>query len=119
MTREEILNMPAGIEMDMLIATQVFNRKAHPSKNKILGQVGRYVSPRHYSIAIMAAWEVVEKMTEYELHIMSGCNFKRYPNMPYSAKFENKNWSFVALANTAPLAICRAALLTKVAGVEV
>ena len=64
MNQEEILNMSAGIEMDMLIATKVFNRKPHPSKNKILGQVGRYVSPRHYSIAIMSAWEVAETLSD-------------------------------------------------------
>jgi len=102
--QEEILNMQAGIDMDALVAVKIMGINVkhdwhwkHTTKN--------------YSDDISAAWEVVEKMTEYEVHIMSGLKFKHYPGMPYGAKFENEKFSFVALGVTAPLAICRAALL--------
>jgi len=126
MKRDEILNMPAGREMDTIILRDILKYKpVYVQDGSLFGVVGELdcwydedgvfvslgTSP---SNDISTAWKVVEKMKEYELHIMSGCNFKQYPNMLYGAKFENKNWSFVALGNTAPLAICRAALLAMV-----
>jgi hypothetical protein len=120
MNQEEILNMPAGIEMDMLIATKVFNRKPHPSKNKILGQVGRYVSPRHYSIAIMSAWEVAETLSDkFDFAIVNNQNFGKYPDLHYGFRLQaigedSHIKTIFALGETAPLAICRAALLAVV-----
>lgn len=105
MNQEEILNMPAGQDMDLLVAEKVLQLSTDDWNKRF------FANATKYSSNISNAWEVIEKMTDYEVHIMSGLNFKRYPNMPYGAKFENKKFSFVALGATAPLAICRAALL--------
>jgi len=98
MTRDEILNMPAGEMMDKLICVNLF-----PHKNP------EYWDLLKYSTDIAAAWEVVEKMSySFHVEIMSdingmawGCDFKDDPLH-----------TTLCVAETAPLAICRAALLT-------
>ncbi len=121
-TREEILNMPAGIEIDMLIATEVFKRTAHPKNpKKFLGRLGRYVSPRHYSHAISAAWEILEFISsKYECSTAIG---REYPFQrgTYCARFvggklfyDTPELKMYALAETAPLAVCRCALLAVI-----
>jgi hypothetical protein len=91
MTKDEILNMPAGTKMDDLIAELVMHDP--------MGQVWS----RHYSTDISAAWEVVEKMQGdfWKLEFIGGS---------YRARFINSKLHQWEL--TAPLAICRAALLT-------
>jgi hypothetical protein len=98
MTRDEILNMPAGREMDVTIGYHVMDLGAPPG-----------VYPE-YSTDIAAAWEVVEKAnvsciqqaigdTPDELLWFACCG-------DASTACDTE-----AFAETAPLAICRAALL--------
>ncbi len=119
LTREEILKMPAGIEIDMLIATEVFKRTAHPKNpKKFLGQLGRYVSPLPYSHSIRAAWTILEFISsKYECSTAIG---REYPfhRGTYCARFvggklvyDTPELKMYALAETAPLAVCRLSLL--------
>jgi hypothetical protein len=109
MTRDEILNMPAGREMDVTIGYHVMDLVAPPG-----------VYPE-YSTDIAAAWEVVEKISEQK-------NAQVYICTNFSSEFGDtfyveiyKNWDgeqeqilTSATAETAPLAICRGALLAVI-----
>jgi O-glycosyl hydrolase len=108
-TRDEILNMPAGREMDELVATRVMGWDVHPHATHYIRNDGKNVyfvicGEFEPSSDIAAAWQVVEKMTDgetpndCEIHTtVRGwrCDFYRGS----------------ATAETAPLAICRAALI--------
>ena len=114
--RVDIDNMPAGREMDVLVAERVMGWEyEHPVWRLPSG--GFVVYKPVFSISISAAWEVVEKMrisviqsedgwyaavTEDVIHTFS-CN--NPPNI--SKEVHGKYW---AVAEIAPLAICRAAL---------
>jgi hypothetical protein len=129
-TREEILNMPAGREMDALVAEKVMEQTdfSHPgffwgegtTEDGKDGWDG-FQCPRcnadsedggkcckHYSTSIAAAWEVVEKINkEHDVQIAIGKDEKEN-------RVEVLLWgsdSGCVYAPTAPLAICRAALL--------
>lgn len=131
MTRDEILNMPAGREIDALIEENIFksvscnnwaiqryypeewiriNSSCEHERCHPLGFVPRY------STDISAAWEVVEKFVEQDCK----CHIYRYGN--WNKKDGKRCWQVFlgdnkynlfpyAEADTAPLAICRAALL--------
>jgi hypothetical protein len=105
MTRDEILNMPAGKEIDALIAEKVigvpFRKPTHGPcctcgtcgwdyDNCICG----------YSEEIEKAWEVVEKL-----------RLTIEPTAMNKWAVHQGLGSQLAYAETAPLAICRAALL--------
>jgi hypothetical protein len=122
MTRDEIMNMPDGREMDALIAREIFGMTidrtfkgewvVNPSY--YVGSLGesraRGWAPKPYSTDIAAAWAVVEYFA------------KKYGSVEID-QVEKENltgqeWCVClrmdvdfALADTAPLAICRAALL--------
>lgn len=109
MTRDEILNMPAGREMDAEIIEKVFGRILIKPRSEALkyphtdwGSTTVNEIP-HFSTDIADAWEVVDKVPN--------------PSQFFDCeKFEGK-WTasfggqYVVAADTAPLAICRAALL--------
>jgi hypothetical protein len=112
MTRDEILNMPAGQEMNVLIAPlagfSVFKsaraRREWISQNWNHGFCVYDDELPDFSDDISAAWMVVERMTDgetpndCELHTtVRGWRCDLYRGS--------------ANAETAPLAICRAALL--------
>ncbi len=148
MTPEEIDQLPAGREMDALIAEKIFNLK--PATFVEIGSISGMViyfkceegngntrgyypgnyrdNPRvpldHYSTNIKAAWEVVEQMVarmgyqnpDFE---WSGPLFKpehRYLNQSrlgetcWYVLLEMNGFREWIMADTAPLAICRAAL---------
>jgi len=90
MTKEEILNMPAGREMDALVAEKVMRLCVHDwtfiPNNDDDGGVGRTCQKCHkefwglnppaygesygsYSTDISAAWEVVETLRERQIPI--------------------------------------------------
>jgi hypothetical protein len=107
MTRNEILNMPAGREMDELIRLEILDLEVFTTpEGKLLGE-GTFQEIPHYSTDIAAAWEVVEKMriNDWEFYL-------EWENQPW-ALFENDKCMLdkCAEAITVPLAICRAALL--------
>lgn len=89
--------MNAGRELDALIAEKVMGDPL---------QLKMALGPRHYSTDIAAAWEVVEKLrtAKYELLI---CTFsgKWSVDVLHTGKSID-----VANADTAPHAICLAAL---------
>ena len=82
MTRDEILNMPAGREMDSLVAEKVMGRPKLELQDARCPYCGeemhytierawcmdckewRYSPYKEYSSDISAAWEVVEKLFE-------------------------------------------------------
>ncbi len=114
MTRDEILNMQAGHELNKLIAEFVFGMKLEKNhgfaggyywvgNGVLFGDVPAHGMP-DYSTDIEAAWTVVEKMTDGET-----------PN-DFELRTSIRGWRCdfykgYASAETAPLAICKAALL--------
>lgn len=115
MTREEILKMEAGPEMDRLVAEKVmrfvFEDLPLTDEDKPEPRTFWIGPPMPYSTNIKAAWMVVEKMHD------SGWFFSitRYSNCtdPWNAEFGSVLPR--VHAPTAPLAICRAALLAVLA----
>lgn len=127
MTRDEILNMPAGREMDVLIAEDIMGLKlwyGDPTGFNITENItywqteyvdndGEYcVTCPRYSTNISAAWEVMERLKI--ITKVAGTNTIRiYPTLGIGVNImglnEPEEW---IVADTASLAICRAALLT-------
>ena len=136
MTREEILAMDPGYEMDVLIATKIMGIKfpaVEEMKTEAYEQWKIQAHCRHflmgfeawiengefkyryktklYSTMISAAWEVVEK---FPLVDLSRIEFIE-GEVTYEAKFWNDfaegTEPYELSAKTAPLAICRCALL--------
>jgi len=114
MTREEILRMEAGSELDQLIAERVMEwkegQKTLLSRRCGVGILGEKALPR-YSTDIAAAWEAVEALREKEFVIDILGSLE-----DFIVKIWNENESeglsiAKASAEQAPLAICRAALL--------
>lgn len=103
MNREEILKMPAGREMDVTIGYHVMD---------VVGPPELYPE---YSTDIEAAWKVVEWLDKRGLiQICNGDGDSwdaRFLAYGILQPFQPPKSSF-ASAETMPLAICRAALLT-------
>jgi hypothetical protein len=98
LTREEVLAMEPGRELDMVVG-----RKLSGWWQPIDGLSHL---PR-YSTKIDAAWEVVDKLKIAVIPQSIGA-----PNdMKYLAKIEDHPHEYQSFARTAPLAICRCALL--------
>lgn len=96
LTREQILSMPAGRELDALVAKEVF---------KVDNPDHRW-SP---STDIAAAWEVVDKMHEYERWTLALEFYKDAGE--WGAYFDDLGISPGGAGNTAQEAICKASLL--------
>ncbi len=99
MTHDEILNMPAGQDMDMLIAENVLMLDNN-GWNELF-----FHNRTKFSTDISAAWEVVEKIESI------GKSWEMWANTKeplIHVRIGNKR---TCRAVTAPLAICRAALL--------
>jgi Phage ABA sandwich domain len=99
MKPEDIENMPAGRSLDFLIAERVMHEDVMKSQ----------FAPMRYSTDIADAWQVVEKLREqgFPLHIQCLQN----PQNPYGvAGYHDLRTDAWIWADTAPLAICRAAL---------
>ena len=122
MTREEILKMEAGREMDCAIAEEIFGWKIltkippliwiNNPADKANGGYGNRVP--HYSTDIAAAWEVVKKLVSIEEEgftkwqvVIDSDGINRWIADFKDDPLHTTNCS----APTAPLAICRAALL--------
>lgn len=107
LTREQIEQMPAGREMDTLVYHEVFGRP-----RPCAGYSVDHRSILPYSTYIAAAWQVVEHLDKTarlcDITRINGgatylhhCEVWNTSGAPYDR----------ATADTAPLAICRAALL--------
>jgi hypothetical protein len=120
MTREEIENMPAGREMDALIAEKVFTGDYPRSIDSANGLQRTFP---FFSKDVSAAWKVVEKVQQIDPHWSPGINWDDDDgdgNPMWIASFTyygedekdfkvNEVWD-----KSAPLAICRAALLAVI-----
>jgi len=110
MTKDEILNMPAGREMDALIASIFFKDSYIHSVDSTNGLQRTFP---FFSKDISAAWEVVEKLKK------DGWSFTLTQHADPLGDYVIEFWrrdNFMEdydtiRENTAPLAICRAALL--------
>ena len=96
MTREEILNMPAGREMDSLIA-------------KFVMKVDSPHDVYKFSTDIADAWEVVKKLELFSKYCFYGSDADELWTV-HSWKYGKPHFTGIE-SRTAPLAICRAALL--------
>jgi hypothetical protein len=145
-TREQIEQMPAGPQMDLLIATEIFKaRKPAPEQTEIIkaacyqfthygdvrfietllieplpqpnrdtGLDWAFLQPYQYSTRIDAAWQLVEKVRarygsvrieEGDGDVIWTCRI--------ATEVAPSHWRELAetFGETAPLAICRAALV--------
>lgn len=97
--------MPAGREMDALVAEKVMGIKRGDRPGEWLNELGNWLCDTEdippYSTSISAAWEVVDKMD---------CYFKMTrSDLGLYWEFYGPKLGF-SYAPTVPLAICRAAL---------
>lgn len=135
LTREQILNMPAGREMDTLVAKKVFGWDVH---SEILGGLEVYYTVHHeplkdcpeelravtgqiiikrvpdFSTDIAAAWEVVEKLGNmgYTINIQWKGKGRVYENTA-EVSITSNIYTVGHGIGTAPIAICKAALMVN------
>lgn len=117
MDRNEILNMPAGAEMDMLIAEKIFGWERRRMSGP-LGHWWAYMDDKNHegrsadvwrpSEDIAAAWEVV---THFINTTRERPKIDRMAENEWRVQLNDFDESAVAYSSSAPLAICRAALL--------
>lgn len=131
MTRDEVLSMPAGSEMDALIAEKVMGMElARPLgehfvshdmaidagdmmlEGQSMGVEWEYMQPPPFSSDISAAWKVVEKMRElYDVVIDLDSDLVSCKLLNYVESGDYRTLVVEQIYKSAPLAICRAALL--------
>jgi hypothetical protein len=116
MTREEILKMEAGPEMDALVATRVMGWRLHPHKTGWVipetpeaWNAYRKRGDWNPSTDIKDTWVVTEKLMAEELTPCIWAEKVDCIGWMWRCLL-NHNYADV-LAKTVPLAICRAALL--------
>lgn len=105
MTRDEILALKPGRELDALVAGKVMGYTTHGQfreKNGVRVMIDRY------SADIAAAWEVLEEMQKNEWDFTLKNHKRLVHKRQYEAIFGTP---YSAFAPTAPEAICKAALL--------
>lgn len=111
MTPEEIDQLPAGREMDLLVETLVLRRQkvghAVTCRNCAEADEAYGLMPR--STNISAAWEVLEKLCA---EIDNTIRLQAFPDIGWYIDLwvEREGGMIEACGDTAPLAICRAAL---------
>jgi hypothetical protein len=103
-TRDEILNMPAGQGMDLLMADDVLKLSVSEWNERFFHNRSKF------STDMAAAWQVVEKVSGEWLW------FGLFKTASlWKANFTG-NENDYAFGETAPLAICRAAYLAELSG---
>lgn len=117
LTREAVEKMAPGREMDCLVAERVMGWRVQYSPYRFPD--GEYEDAGDFqpSTDIAAAWEVVEKMRGTVCAPGAPYAGGEYHNNEddgpmWDAEFPCADYSVNARALTAPLAICRAALLS-------
>lgn len=110
--------MEAGREMDALVSEKVMEREVSSywvsgvdiKYESLKNHLGRRLA--HYSTDIAAAWEVVEK-----LHLIIGESVGSDGSHWYCTdKWDDQEATVEVCADSAPLAICRAALMAQKEG---
>lgn len=124
MKRNYIKNLPAGKEIDALIAEKVMGFTI--SETDLGGNPGKFItfnngatqicySVLNYSLNISSAWDVVEKMQDKFSFVLSYDDPPSDDEHKWSCEFFYKGdpayIDHEVYAPTAPLAICRVALL--------
>jgi hypothetical protein len=121
MTKDEIMNMSAGQEMDTLVAEKVM--KFHldyefadmlgaPTVKELGDKYDEWGLLPLYSTEIDAAWEVVEKLKDrWGIVNIEYSHSAPIARERWTAYFDIDFDGFMGFGDTAPLAICRAALL--------
>ncbi|GAB7057397.1 hypothetical protein JCM16163A_41460 [Paenibacillus sp. YK5] len=121
LSREEILAMPSGRELDVLVAEKVMRGTAHTYvfNNKTINGMmvpienGTRISRiPHYSTDISAAWEVVEKMKRNDWVFVINSISEEWTALFYLDRIHEHE----VTCNSAPEAICKAALLAIMNG---
>lgn len=114
----KVKNMPAGPEMDRLVAEKVMGWTHGQTGADYCGWQGAKSYPgerynrkndAHYGIwnpskEIAHAWEVLERMDTMTL--------RKLPGGSYACAYLRDDILYHGLGDTAPLAICRAALIS-------
>jgi hypothetical protein len=119
MTREEILNMKLGEELDVLVATEVmgWGNAIKLSSGKWIANTPRYMNDKgwrfgdyrdygvipEYSTNITLAWEVIEELKDIFFKI-------RRDDDKWFCCFRSSDF---CIADNIPEAICKSALLAK------
>lgn len=111
LTREQIEKMEAGRVLDELIDNHIFN-KFRKKENE-----GGILLPYEcqlpdYSTDIAAAWQVVEKLEEKHTFSLGNDDLNGRYCFDIDPRYDYAE--FTAYGATAPLAICRCALMTLV-----
>ena len=112
MNKEEILAMKAGKELNIRVAETVMERRHTQDETFGDMEIDRqmvYSPLQPYSEDISAAWQVMEQMKGYNPRIAFDTHSQKW-----EATFNIREANFtcpVVLADTAPEAICKAALL--------
>ncbi|WP_340389520.1 hypothetical protein [Paenibacillus sp. FSL E2-0151] len=105
LTREQVLMAKPGDHLDLLVAINVMGFE--PSNQRSgwvrIGALATY--PKRYSTDISAAWEVLNKMIYFGMEVNVGF----YEKWDCALDYNGTNWC--EQAETAPEAICKAALL--------
>ncbi len=109
MTHNEILNMPAGREMDALIAEKIFGNFVHRLSGGKYGIGSLMLEIPNYSTDIADAWEVAEKL--HKENDIFDVWHEKDTGFDWWCEVVNNGGGWSANAKNAPLAICRAALL--------
>lgn len=120
LTREQIKKMEAGREMDQLIYDQIFRKAYFEHYTHMVPDGFDFLNIPNYSTDISSAWDVVEKLIEDNFDLegvekMHRLEYRKWVcEFGYGKNYQHQDtgWKAFATADTAPLAICRAALLT-------
>lgn len=106
--------IPAGRELDAMVAEKVMGWRAVGGHKGVPSdpQCTVHVEVPRYSTLISCAWEVVEKLQETSIleHLEQRDGDEGKYVVQFCAKPNEAWWHEHAYADTAPLAICRAAL---------
>jgi hypothetical protein len=126
LSREQIENEPAGKQLDAWIAEHVFGLAVAEApdllqfgNNKFIEVVGHWMigepapeewqSIYSYSTDLIESWKVVETFKGWSIMKVNNGGFASVVVNPDIMK----EWAAIGRADTVPLAICRAALLSK------
>lgn len=119
MNRDEILNMEAGSELDVLVAEKVMGwQKSNPGYERTFwidsrGVWMHFIDSWSPSTDISAAWDVVVKMENDDYWWTAEDVIPNSDPVVYSCTFSKKGKYYTAEWDfSMPLAICHAVLLT-------
>jgi hypothetical protein len=114
LTREEILAMEPGRELDMLVNQHLFG---YSVRSHLAYKEGMKIDRTDFlpSTFLPNAWEVVEKMRETHIYELADFGRNKYKKAQHFAAFHSldrpRDYERQVRAKKLPEAICKAALL--------